>query len=144
VIREALAFAAVDARHSGVELQSQLQAGLPTVYIDRIQVQQVVLNLIRNSIEALQTAPLQNRKVWVRTGIERGGLFVRVADNGPGVPDDLHEKMFDAFCTTKETGTGLGLAISRTIAEAHQGTLRYEPNLPRGACFRLELPTRGS
>ena len=77
----------------------------------------------------------------VHTAVENGEIVtIAVRDNGPGVPPSLLARVFDPFCTTKETGTGLGLAISRTIAEAHQGKLIYQPNTPCGACFMLRLP----
>ena len=105
--------------------------------------QQILLNLIRNAIEAVADRPAAARMVKVATssdGPDR--LRIEVCDSGPGVPAELVERIFDPFCTTKATGTGLGLAISRTIAEAHQGRLAYEPLPGGGSRFVLQLPCR--
>ena len=97
--------------------------------------------IVATGIEALGAEPAAEREIVVSTTLgDDDTVIIAVRDNGPGVPASLVSRVFDPFCTTKETGTGLGLAISRTIAEAHQGKLTYEPNPPRGACFLLRLP----
>lgn len=141
LVEEVIAFARSDARLNNVELRTELEADLPTLRLDGIQIQQVLLNLVRNGIEALADTPISDRVVVVRTARDGdSGIAITVADNGCGVPAELVAQMFEPFCTTKETGTGLGLAISRSIAEAHRGSLAYAPNHPRGACFVLRLP----
>lgn len=141
LVREVVGFSASDARLHEVQIDCSLAPGLAPLSVDRIQIQQIVLNLLRNAIEALAGRPADARRVRVRTEADGiGGVAIRVEDNGPGVPPELVGRIFDPFCTTKETGTGLGLAISRTIAEAHQGKLSYEGGPAGGACFVLRLP----
>ena len=142
LVTEVVSFSLSDARLHDVRIRTALAATLPVLSLDRIQVQQIVLNLLRNAIEALAERPAADREIVVHTAREAGGaVTISVQDNGPGVPDEVVARIFDPFCTTKETGTGLGLAISRTIAEAHQGKLLYEPRAGEpGACFVLRLP----
>jgi PAS domain S-box-containing protein len=141
LVQEVIGFSQSDARLHEVRLRTDLAQNLPELQVDGIQVQQILLNLLRNAIEALGAQPAGERDVMVTTALENGDtVTIAVRDNGPGVPASLLARVFDPFCTTKETGTGLGLAISRTIAEAHQGKLIYEPNTPCGACFMLRLP----
>lgn len=141
LVEEVISFSQSDARLHNVRLRAELGTALATLQIDGIQIQQVLLNLIRNSIEALQGQPTAEREVVVTTSQPSANdLVISVSDNGPGVSADFVSQVFDPFCTTKESGTGLGLAISRSIAEAHRGRLSYEPNAPRGARFSLRLP----
>ncbi len=141
VIREIEPLTHADARASGVRLHLELAPELPRVALDRIQMQQVLLNLLRNSIDALQTVPRAERDVTIRTaGPLEGHVELTVADNGPGVPEQIRERLFMPFATTKEHGTGLGLVISRTIVEAHRGRLDYRSNRPHGARFIITLP----
>ena len=142
LVNEVVSFSLSDARLHDVRIRAELAASLPSLTLDRIQVQQIILNLLRNGIEALAERPVSDREIVVSTARETGGaVTISVQDNGPGVPESVVARIFDPFCTTKETGTGLGLAISRTIAEAHQGKLVYEPRPDRpGACFVLRLP----
>jgi two-component system sensor kinase FixL len=110
--------------------------------IDRIQIQQVLLNLLRNSIDALQSMRSDNKLLTVRSAAPRPGwLEISVSDTGPGVAAEMLDHLFTPFATTKSDGTGLGLAISRTIVEAHHGTLTYHSLEPTGACFTITLPT---
>lgn len=141
LVREVLGFIHSDARLHEVRLAPELGTDLPKVSVDRIQIQQVLLNLLRNAIEAVDGAPQDRKKVRIRTRHDGATtLLVEVIDGGPGVPADLVARIFDPFCTTKATGTGLGLAISRTIAEAHAGRLSYRDAAEGGAQFVLELP----
>ena len=131
-----------DARLHGVQLSLELAAGLPLVDVDGIQIQQVLLNLIHNAIEALTSSSAAEKLITVRTGQPATGeVEISVLDCGPGVDPAIANRIFDPFCTTKEQGTGLGLAISKSIVEAHRGRIEYRPNLPRGACFLVTLPT---
>lgn len=142
LVAEMVSFSLSDARLHDVRIRAVLGAGLPEVSLDRIQVQQIILNLLRNGIEALEQCPAPDREIVVSTTLENADtVSISVQDSGNGVPDEVVARIFDPFCTTKETGTGLGLAISRTIAEAHRGKLVYEP-LPGvpGARFVLRLP----
>jgi two-component system, LuxR family, sensor kinase FixL len=130
-----------DAKSHGVTYRAVLAPGLPQTMLDRAQIQQVVLNLVHNALEALAPARLNIKEVVVHTRLtQEGDVEIAVSDNGPGVDDRIADRMFDPFCTTKADGTGLGLAISRTIVHAHGGTLNYVPHAPAGACFEIRLP----
>lgn len=131
----------LDAKAHNVQYELDLSATVPPVHADRAQVQQVILNLVRNALEALSESSSSPRRVAVRTRrLPEGDAEIAVCDNGPGISPAILRHLFDPFCTTKPHGTGLGLAISRTIIKSHQGTLEYTPNLPRGACFTIRLP----
>lgn len=131
-----------DAKAHGVQYRQELAPDLPTINIDRSQIQQVVLNLVRNALEALALAQLDARELLLRTRATSGGdVEISVCDNGPGVDSTLNQQIFEPFCSTKPTGTGLGLPISRTIVHAHRGTLEHQPNVPAGACFVVKLPS---
>jgi two-component system sensor kinase FixL len=141
LVRQLSALTRADARLHDAELSLELADDLPLIHVDSIQIQQVLLNLIHNAIEALSASGKGDRRVIVRTGRhDRDEIEVRVIDFGPGVDPAIAGRIFDPFCTTKEQGTGLGLAISKSIVDAHQGRLEYRPNTPRGACFAVTLP----
>jgi C4-dicarboxylate-specific signal transduction histidine kinase len=141
LVREVSALTQSDARLHGVRLSLDLADDLPSAVVDGIQIQQVLLNLIHNAIEALAGDAESGREVIVRSRRPASGeIELAVMDNGPGVDPSIAQRLFDPFYTTKEQGTGLGLAISRTIVEAHRGRLELRPNDPRGACFVLTLP----
>ena len=143
LVTEVLGFVRGDARLNEVELVQDLAETLPTAMVDRIQVQQILLNLLRNAIESVVEARTAGREVRISTRHDGSGtLTIEVVDNGSGVPAELVSRIFDPFCTTKESGTGLGLAISRTIAEAHHGRLSYASAEGGGARFILQLPCR--
>ena len=106
-----------------------------------IQIEQVVLNLLRNGIEAMQEAKPGTRRLTLRTsGAGSEAITFAVADNGCGCSDEVTERLFDAFFTTKPDGIGMGLAISRSIIEAHGGRLWATPNPNGGTTFRFTLP----
>jgi len=141
LIQEMLTLTQADARLHGVRLSLDLPSGLPRLELDRIQIQQVLLNLVRNAIEAMEGTAGVRPEIVIRTTLPAdGGLEISVSDNGPGVNPEIGERMFEPFCTTKESGTGLGLAISRTIVQAHRGRLGYRAVHPHGACFYVRLP----
>lgn len=143
LVTEVLGFVRGDARLNEVELVQDLAETLPTAMVDRIQVQQILLNLLRNAIESVVEARTAGREVRISTRHDGSDtLTIEVVDNGSGVPAELVSRIFDPFCTTKESGTGLGLAISRTIAEAHHGRLSYASAEGGGARFILQLPCR--
>lgn len=144
LIVEVLSFLQSDIRHGEVRVIRELGVDIPVALLDKIQIQQILLNLIRNAIEALAECPAQDRELRIVSRYDgESNLFIEIIDRGPGVPDELISRIFDPFCTTKATGTGLGLAISRTIADAHQGRLFYEPARNGGSRFILQLPYRG-
>ena len=125
-----------DARVHRTQIDFEIEPTLPLVRADRAQLQQMVLSLVRNAIEALAEAGATGRRIAIRTArAPDGRVELSVCDNGPGVAADMVDRLFMPFVTTKTTGTGLGLAISQTIAQAHGGTLAYRANEPAGACF---------
>ncbi len=141
LIRELADLIESDARHHQARCRLELTDGLPLLVLDRTQIQQVVLALVRNALEALAEVPVASREVVIRTArAEDGDITMTVCDNGPGIAPAVVQRLFDPFCTTKPAGTGLGLASSRTIARAHGGTLEHRANTPSGACFELRLP----
>ena len=140
LVAEILDLAQPEARQRGVELRMQLARDLALVRVDAIQVQQVVLNLVRNAVEASAAANGERREVTLATGASQGGVEIAVTDTGPGVPEELSERIFEPFFTTKTDGTGIGLTISRSIAQAHGGRLRIERPRDGGARFVLWLP----
>jgi PAS domain S-box-containing protein len=123
-----------------ITLTLDLAADLPPALGDRVQVQQVILNLISNAAEALQASPADRRRLSVSAARTGDVVAVSVQDSGPGISPDLLDRVFDAFFTTKADGTGIGLSISRTIIVAHGGRIWAEPAAGGGAVFRFTLP----
>jgi len=132
-----------DARVCDTRLSISLAPDLPRVMASPIQLQQVVLNLVRNALEALSETPPDAREVTLSTARDvTGDVEIRVVDNGPGIAAAIMDHLFDPFTTTKKAGTGLGLAISRTIVQAHGGTIEPRQAAPHGAVFHVRLPVR--
>lgn len=128
---------------NGVLLQTRLTDGLPRVWGDRVQLQQVILNLIMNATEAMSEATVGSRELLISTGsAEADGVLVTISDSGPGLAQANPERVFEAFYTTKPSGLGMGLSICRSIVEIHGGRLWAVPNDPRGAVFCMMLPIR--
>ena len=126
---------------NGISVQTRLAEGLPHVQADRVQVQQVVLNLILNAVEAMSLVKKGSRKLAIITEEPKaGGVLVAVCDSGPGIDPKNLDRVFDAFYTTKASGVGMGLSICRSIIHAHGGQLSAHVNPPRGAVFRFILP----
>jgi two-component system sensor kinase FixL len=140
LVHEIIELVESDARLHGVQLSLQLTENLPAVLVDAGQIQHVVLNFVRNSLEALATHPGVGR-IEIRTSLTAGGdVELLVTDNGPGLTAEAVERLFDPFFSTKESGTGMGLATSNTIARLHGGSVGHRPNKPSGACFYIRLP----
>ena len=140
-IREVIELTRSEAMKNGVLVQTELVEDLPPVQGDRVELQQVILNLILNAIEAMSGTNEGPRKLLITTErAEPGDVLVAVRDSGPGVAPGALENLFKAFHTTKPNGLGLGLSISRSIVEAHDGRLWASPNAPRGAVFQFTLP----
>jgi C4-dicarboxylate-specific signal transduction histidine kinase len=140
-ILEVIALARSEAQRNGVSLQTRLAPDLPLVEGDRVQLQQVMLNLILNAVEALSGVSEGSRDLLISS--EDGGadgVRVAVQDSGPGLIPESADRLFEAFYTTKPTGMGMGLAICRSIIEAHGGRLWATANEPRGAVFQFSLP----
>ena len=140
LVREAARFAEVEAQQLGVALQVEPSSTPLEVEVDAVQIEQVILNLVRNAFEATTSRLGATREVTIRSLRTAGGAEVTVSDTGPGVPQELMGRLFEPFFTTKRDGLGLGLSISRSIVEAHGGRLWAVPNSPRGTTFHLELP----
>jgi two-component system sensor kinase FixL len=133
--------AETDARLHNVWLRIESEGDLPTVYADPIQLQQVILNLVRNAIDAMADVPEHRREVALSSRLtEDGEIEITVADHGTGLAPEATDHLFNAFFTTKSGGTGLGLAISRSIVRAHGGRLWHTPNEGSGARFHFTLP----
>jgi len=140
-IHEAMALVRSEIQRNGVVLATQLSAHVPVVLADRIQLQQVILNLLMNAIEAMRGVSSGPRVLEVSS--ERGAateVVIAVRDSGPGFEPQHHDRLFDAFYTTKPHGLGLGLAISRRIIEAHGGRLWTSANVPHGAVMQFTVP----
>lgn len=141
VVREVLSLVQGDAAVRGVKLAPFVCSELPSVQGDRIHLQQVMLNLLVNAMDALAGVAPAQRKIEVSVHpLEHDIIEVRVCDNGPGVPVELRERLFEPFFTTKSSGMGMGLTVSKTIIEAHRGTIRVENRPEGGACFSFALP----
>ena len=141
VIVEVLALAQNEARRQRVSLNRQLKQDLPRVRGDRVQLQQVVLNLIMNGLEAIARTKNGARELSVSSDVENEHVIIAVRDSGEGLDSANLERVFDAFYTTKPEGMGMGLAISRTIIESHGGRLWATANSPKGAVFQFTLST---
>ncbi|MEA2779086.1 MAG: two-component system, LuxR family, sensor kinase FixL [Rhodospirillaceae bacterium] len=138
VVEEASALAVVGAKVDGIRVVFDLARDLPPLSIDRVQIQQVVVNLVRNAVEVLRHA--DQRILTIRTAAaEDAAQLVSIGDTGPGIAADVAEQLFEPFVTTKKDGMGIGLSISRSIIEAHGGRLWAEPNRGQGTVFRFTL-----
>ncbi len=138
LIEEASALALVGAKQHGIKVLISSSPDLSTVMVDRVQVQQVLLNLIRNAVEAMEDCEV--RELSVTGAAEDGFVLVSVADTGSGIPPEIAARLFQPFVTTKEEGMGVGLSVCRTIVEAHGGRLWMEPGPAGGSIFRFTLP----
>jgi C4-dicarboxylate-specific signal transduction histidine kinase len=142
LVRDVEPLARADARLHDVRLSLDLASDLPTVLADAVQIQQVVLNLIRNGIDAVEEASPQERSVRVQTRLEAPGTVrLSVEDRGSGVSDDAEHHLFQPFFTTKGGGMGMGLSISRSIVDAHHGRIGFERRTEGGSTFYFTLPT---
>jgi two-component system sensor kinase FixL len=139
LIEEACALALIGAQKRGVQISYQFDRRITAVFADRIQIQQVLVNLLRNAVEAMDSS--SRRELTVTTSLRPDGLAeVAVSDTGSGISPDIASKLFQPFVTSKQSGMGVGLSISRTIVEAHDGKIWVEPNPEGGTVFRFTLP----
>jgi signal transduction histidine kinase len=139
-IDELITFARSAIISSGVSVQTRLVDELFPVYGDRVQLQQVIMNLILNAVEAMGSVETGARELLISTEQGNTGALVAVRDSGPGIDPRHIERVFTSFYTTKPSGTGMGLSICRSIIDAHGGRLWAEANEPRGAVFQFTLP----
>ena len=145
VVRDALLLARPDIAARHVSLHTRFEPHLPVLAADRIQLQQVLLNLTINGCEAMERSPIGTRHLIVSTSSgPEGSIEITVTDVGPGIPPDRLEHIFEPFVTTKPQGLGLGLSICRSIVTAHGGRIEAESSPEGGASFRISLPSRGA
>lgn len=140
VVREVLGFTTAELRQRGIPVRLALARNLPRVLGDAVQLQQVLINLIRNACDAMSATDASRRKLAVRTTRAGATVEVAVSDAGPGLPDGGGDRWFEPFFSTKRDGMGMGLSISRSIVEAHGGRIGVVSNRTRGATFRFTIP----
>jgi two-component system sensor kinase FixL len=144
IVSDVLMLIHSDAILHKVNILLQMDPAAPKVHGDKVQLQQVILNLLLNALQAMKDCPVTERQVTVRTELDSHMAIVAVRDRGEGLKDDQLEKIFQPFYTTKDNGLGLGLAISRSIVEAHGGRLWAQKNPDRGATFYFTVPSEKS
>jgi len=142
IIRNILLLFEFEIKRSGVELLFFPLDSLEELYVDDVQIQQILVNLVKNSLDAISEAGQAGGRIEIRVLSEGSDVQVAVTDNGPGVPPSLRPRLFDSFFTTKPKGVGLGLSICKSIAAAHGGSLRHEQPTEGGSRFVLTLPLR--
>jgi len=131
----------LDARRREVTLEVKLAGNIPVIMADSVQIQQVILNLVRNAMDAVSQVPTDSRKVVIQTLFRQNKLSLEVSDRGQGVSVESQKKLFLPFFTTKSDGLGLGLSLSQSIIEAHGGTLTYRENPGGGSIFEVRFIT---
>jgi two-component system sensor kinase FixL len=141
IIRDVIIFLKWEVRERGVKIELRLRGQTHKVTANKIQIEQVLVNLVRNSLEAIGHAKITEGRVVIQTRLLQNDMIeVSVSDNGPGIDATMAGKIFDQFQTSKETGMGIGLSLSRTIIEAHGGKLWVDKDHQNGALFGFELP----
>jgi PAS domain S-box-containing protein len=144
VIHDAVSLCIAELKQNNIRLIFELERNLPPIYADHIQIEQVIINLVRNSIDALQNLPAkQQRQLTIHSHLTlSNGIQIRVKDNGPGLDEHQKQKILTPFYTTKADGMGMGLSISRSLIEAHEGALHFNSQLGKGTTFYFTLPIR--
>jgi PAS domain S-box-containing protein len=140
IVREAIALVQREMDSHRVSLRMELALALPMILADRVQLQQVIINLVMNGIEAMQSVTDRPRELVIRSQQAETGVLVTVIDTGVGIFAENADRLFNAFFTTKSSGMGMGLSICRSIVEAHGGRLWVTANVPHGATFQFTLP----
>jgi PAS domain S-box-containing protein len=140
IIQEALSLVAADIQKAKVRMESTFSAATPPICVDRVQIQQVLVNLLKNAVEAVEASSRDGRRIRINTSFFGSTINVVVSDNGMGLPVEVEKKIFNPFVTTKSDGLGMGLSIARTIVESHGGRIWAKPNSDQGATFVFSLP----
>jgi len=143
-IREVVGLTRGEIVKNDISAQTRLAEDLPCIQGDKVQLQQVILNLIINAVDAMSTTSEGSRELFISTGKDVGGVLVTVRDSGPGLSPESVERLFDAFYTTKAEGMGMGLSICRSIVEAHGGRIWAARDFGQGATFQVTLPLPGA
>ena len=138
LIEETCALATLGTRTENIDVRLKLSPNLPPVFVDSIQIQQTVLNLVLNSIQAL--ADCKTRRILIATACLGDSIEITVSDTGPGLPASVRERPFEPFVSTKPGGTGIGLSICRTIVESHGGEIGFQSEAGKGTTFRVTVP----
>jgi two-component system sensor kinase FixL len=141
VVKEAVELGLVGTQYRGVDTAIELDAAVGTAMLDRIQIGQVIINLVRNAVEAMEAS--DTRKLTVSTRAVSGMVEIAVTDSGPGIAPEVEERLFQPFITSKAAGLGLGLSICRELVEAHSGRLSASPGAAGGTTFVITLPATG-
>lgn len=142
LVAEAMELVASELQHHEIDVDLNLTEAIPNVQVDPVQIQQVILNLVRNSIEAMQSQPVDQRRLLIATRIcKPGNIEVTVIDSGPGLDPTIAEQLFEAFVTTKPEGMGVGLSICKSLVESHGGRLSAHQSSEGGAVFNFILPS---
>jgi two-component system sensor kinase FixL len=142
LIDAVLGLTRVEAMQRGVEIEKRIDPNLPSALTDRVQIEQVLVNLLRNAMDAMDTADSPRRSIVISAQRNGGhAVEISVADSGPGVATEVTNTIFEPFVTTKSNGMGMGLSISRSIVDSHGGRLRMAHGVPSGAMFIFDLPT---
>ncbi|MGZ5059846.1 MAG: PAS domain S-box protein [Methylobacter sp.] len=144
LIHDAVGLCIPELKQNGIKLTFELENNLPPVYVDQIQIEQVIINLIRNSVDALQNLPeKQQRQLTIHSRLTPDNeVLISVKDNGPGLNEDQQQKILTPFYTTKTNGMGMGLSISRSLIEAHEGNFYFNSESGKGTAFYFTLPIR--
>jgi len=141
LIERAGLLAMADAKAKDIDYRIEIEPDVDTAWVDRIQLEQVFINLLRNAVEAVADMPV--REITLKARLEGPEVHISVSDSGPGVAPEIIENLFGAFNSTKADGLGVGLSICRTIVEANGGQIVYDSNAAHGACFTVCVPTNG-
>lgn len=140
LIHDLLHLARVDTRAQGLSIRTELADRLPAIEVDGIQIQQVILNLIRNAVDAMAEWRADDTLIIQSVALDKNWVEVRVIDSGPGIPNQVLERLFEPFVTTKPDGLGVGISICRSILNSHGGELYFDRNRPAGTVARFTLP----
>jgi signal transduction histidine kinase len=144
VVRRVLGLVEHDLQSNGITVTTEYKEDLPQIKADQTQLQQVILNLTKNAIEAMASSSSIPRRLRLATSFDGSVASIYIQDSGPGITAENRDRIFDPFFTTKRTGTGLGLAICRTIVEEHRGTLRLIRTGSEGTSFEIAFPMRSN